>query len=508
MGTLLALTLLLAWSPPICAQHADQHAGAEHTEQAGSAAADEAHHGDAVDDHHGPALGSRLPLWSVLPFVGILLSIAVFPLVAPHFWHRHFPKISAGWALAFAVPFLIAYGTEAVQSILHIYLIDYIPFIVLLWALFTISGGIFVGGSLRGSPKVNVVLLLIGTALASWIGTTGAAMVMIRPLLRANGWRRHKVHVIVFFIFLVANIGGSLTPLGDPPLFLGFLHGVPFFWVTRALLPHMLLVVAVLLAVFFVLDSYWFRKEDAPAPDDGKGEGIKVEGLHNLLFLLGVMGGVIFSGSVKLTSLAVYGHVHVELQNLLKDAFLILMGFLSLRTTARVIREKNEFGWFPIQEVAYLFAGIFMTIVPALAILQVGSQGALAGLIEFVKTPVHYFWVTGGLSAFLDNAPTYLTFFNTALGSFGMPEAAVPGMLGYLDEAARNSAFIKDLTAISAGAVFMGAMTYIGNAPNFMVKSIAEEAGIPMPSFFGFMLKYSLPILVPVFVIVTFVFFV
>jgi len=508
MGTLLALTLLLAWSPPICAQHADQHAGAEHTEQAGSAAADEAHHGDAVDDHHGPALGSRLPLWSVLPFVGILLSIAVFPLVAPHFWHRHFPKISAGWALAFAVPFLIAYGTEAVQSILHIYLIDYIPFIVLLWALFTISGGIFVGGSLRGSPKVNVVLLLIGTALASWIGTTGAAMVMIRPLLRANGWRRHKVHVIVFFIFLVANIGGSLTPLGDPPLFLGFLHGVPFFWVTRALLPHMLLVVAVLLAVFFVLDSYWFRKEDEPAPDDGKGEGIKVEGLHNLLFLLGVMGGVIFSGSVKLTSLAVYGHVHVELQNLLKDAFLILMGFLSLRTTARVIREKNEFGWFPIQEVAYLFAGIFMTIVPALAILQVGSQGALAGLIEFVKTPVHYFWVTGGLSAFLDNAPTYLTFFNTALGSFGMPEAAVPGMLGYLDEAARNSAFIKDLTAISAGAVFMGAMTYIGNAPNFMVKSIAEEAGIPMPSFFGFMLKYSLPILVPVFVIVTFVFFV
>jgi len=499
---LIALALVLAWSPPASAQHDG------HTDPAGHAATEAALHPDEADGHHGPALGSRLPLWSAVPFLGILLSIAVFPLVAPHFWHRHFPKISAFWALAFAVPFLIAYRAEAVQSILHIYLIDYIPFIVLLWALFTISGGIFVGGNLRGSPRVNTVLLLIGTALASWIGTTGAAMVMIRPLLRANGWRRHKVHVIVFFIFLVANIGGSLTPLGDPPLFLGFLHGVPFFWVTKALLPHMLLVVGVLLVVFFAIDTWWYRREEEPPPDDGKGAGIKVEGLHNLVFLLGVMGGVIFSGSVKLTSLAVYGHVHVELQNLLKDAFLILMGILSLRTTARVIREKNEFGWFPIQEVAYLFAGIFMTIIPALAILQVGGQGALAGLIEFVKTPVHYFWVTGILSSFLDNAPTYLTFFNTALGSFGLPESAVPGLLGYLGEAARNTLFIRDLTAISAGAVFMGAMTYIGNAPNFMVKSIAEEAGIPMPSFFGFMVKYSLPILVPVFVIVTIVFFV
>jgi len=506
IGLVLALALVVAWSPPAGAQHDEQADPGAHAEAA-HAQAEEADHSGEADDHHSPALGARLPLWSVLPFAGILLSIAVFPLVAPHFWHRHFPKVSAFWALAFALPFLIAYRTEAVQSILHIYLIDYIPFIILLWALFSISGGIYVGGSLLGTPAVNVVLLLIGTVLASWIGTTGAAMVMIRPLLRANGWRRRKVHVIVFFIFLVANIGGSLTPLGDPPLFLGFLHGVPFFWVTKALLPHMLLVVALLLGVFFAIDSYWFRKEEEPAPDDGQGEGIRIEGLHNLLFLLGVMGGVIFSGSVKLTSLAVYGHVHVELQNILKDAFLVLMGILSLRTTARVIREKNEFSWFPIQEVAYLFAGIFMTIVPALAILKVGSQGALAGLIEFVKTPVHYFWVTGGLSSFLDNAPTYLTFFNTALGGFGMPEAAVPGMLGHLDEAARNPAFIKDLTAISAGAVFMGAMTYIGNAPNFMVKSIAEEAGIPMPSFFGYLLKYSLPILVPVFVIVTFVFF-
>jgi Na+/H+ antiporter NhaD/arsenite permease-like protein len=510
VAALVVLALILAWSPLVFGQddHAQtaEHAVAEHADEAHAADGDA--HGNVDDGHHGPALGARLPLWSAIPFAGILLSIAIFPLVAPHFWHRHFPKISVMWALVFAIPFVVAFGTEAVQSILHIYLIDYIPFIVLLWALFTISGGIYVGGSLRGSPKVNLILLLIGTALASWIGTTGAAMVMIRPLLRANGWRRYKVHVIVFFIFLVANIGGSLTPLGDPPLFLGFLHGVPFFWVTTALLPHMLVVVALLLGIFFVVDSYWFRKEEEPAPDDGKGEGIRIEGLHNLIFLLGVMAGVIFSGSVKLASLPVFGHVHVELQNILKDLFLILMGVLSLRTTSIVIREKNEFSWFPIQEVAYLFAGIFMTIIPALAILQVGAEGALAGLIEFVKTPAHYFWVTGGLSSFLDNAPTYLTFFNTALGALGMPESAVPGMLGYLDEAARNTHFIQDLVAISAGAVFMGAMTYIGNAPNFMVKSIAEEAGIPMPSFFGYMLKYSLPILVPVFVIVTFIFFV
>lgn len=354
---------------------------------------------------------------------------------------------------------------------------------------------------------MNLVLLIIGTLLASWIGTTGAAMVLIRPLLRANAWRQQKVHVVVFFIFLVANVGGSLTPLGDPPLFLGFLHGVPFFWVTKALLPEMMLVSILLLAIFFVIDTLAIRKE-GDAPDDGVKEPLKIEGLHNLIFLLGIMAGVLFSGSVKLSHIPIFGHVYVELQNWLRDGFLILMGVLSLRTTTKMIRKKNEFSWFPIQEVAYLFAGIFMCIIPALAILQVGTQGALAGLIEFVKTPMHYFWVTGGLSSFLDNAPTYLTFFNTALGSFGMPESAVPGMLGYADVALRNPAFIADLKAISAGAVFMGAMTYIGNAPNFMVKSIAEEAGIPMPSFFGYLLKYSLPILVPVFVIVTLVFFV
>jgi Na+/H+ antiporter NhaD/arsenite permease-like protein len=486
---------------PQGAEHAAEH-GEEH--EAGTAVGHGAHGGG----EHGD-LGTILPLWSVLPFVGILLSIAIFPLVAPHFWHHHFPKVSAFWALVFAVPFLIAFRSQALQEILHIYLIDYIPFIILLWSLFTVSGGIYVGGAMRGTPAVNLLLLVIGTALASWIGTTGAAMVMIRPVLRANAWRRNKVHIIVFFIFLVANIGGSLTPLGDPPLFLGFLHGVPFFWVTTGILPHMLLVVGILLVTFFLFDSFYYRRE-GPAPADtseGGQEGLHVKGWHNLFFLLGVMSGVLFSGSVKLSVIPVYGHVTVQLQNLIRDGFLILMGLLSLLTTSKAIRQKNEFSWFPIQEVAYLFAGIFMTIVPALKILQSGENGALAGLVRTVTTPVTYFWVTGALSSFLDNAPTYLTFFNSALGSLHANETMVPGMLGYMGDALRNPTFIDYLTAISAGAVFMGANTYIGNAPNFMVKSIAEERGIPMPSFFGFMIKYSLPILIPAFVIVTFVFF-
>ncbi len=484
---------------------ADHQASGPRADTGHVSGGEQGEHGGAHAEHE-PGLGSRLPLWSALPFVGILLSIAVFPLVAPHFWHRHFPKVSAFWAAVFALPFLLAFKGEALQAIIHIYVVDYIPFIILLWALFTVAGGIFVGGALRGSPRMNILLLLIGTLLASWIGTTGAAMVMIRPVIRANAWRRYKVHVIVFFIFLVANIGGSLTPLGDPPLFLGFLHGVPFFWVTTNILREMATVTLLLLAVFFALDTYYFRKE-GPAPDDGNGEGIRIEGLHNLVFLLGVMGGVLFSGSVKLGTIHLIGHVSVEVQNVVRDLFLILMGLLSLRTTSKGTRERNEFSWFPIQEVAYLFAGIFMTIIPALAILQAGKEGALGGLIEFVSSPARYFWVTGGLSSFLDNAPTYLTFFNSALGSFGMPESAVPGALGYVAGIAANPHFIEDLTAISAGAVFMGANTYIGNAPNFMVKSIAEEAGIPMPSFFGYMLKYSLPILVPSFIVVTLLFF-
>ncbi len=456
----------------------------------------------AEADGHGAAhnLGKELPLWTVLPFAGILLSIALFPLVAPHFWHQHFPKISAMWALIFAIPFLFVYKGTAVYEILHIYIIDYIPFIILLWALFTISGGIFIRGTMKGNPAINTLLILIGTLLASWIGTTGAAMLMIRPILRSNSWRKHRVHTIVFFIFLVANIGGSLTPLGDPPLFLGFLHNVPFFWTLKYMMQFMGFAVAIIIVIYFLLDSYFYSKEDKSQAVSGEKEPLKIEGAHNLIFLMGVMAGVIFSGVYKLGSVDILG-VHQTIQNLVKDGFLILMGILSLVFTKQAIRKDNEFSWFPIQEVAYLFAGIFMTIIPALAILKAGEQGAMAGLIRSVKEPAHYFWVTGILSGFLDNAPTYLTFFNTALGSFfsGMPEP----------QAVQNLIAHKNiyLEAIAVGAVFFGAMTYIGNAPNFMVKSIAEEAGIPMPTFFGYMFKYAIPILFPIFILITLIFF-
>ena len=455
-------------------------------------------------NHGGADLGSALPLWSIIPFAGILLSIALFPLLAPEFWHHHFPKVSAFWAILFAVPFLFAYGSEAWYEILHIYLADYIPFIILLWGLFTVSGGILIRGKLKGTPNVNTVFLLIGTIIASWVGTTGAAMLLIRPVIRSNKERKNKIHIIIFFIFLVANIGGSLTPLGDPPLFLGFLHGVSFFW-TLKLLPMMSFVSVILLALFFLIDTVLYNREKKTAGEmaamgrEEKKEPIKVLGLYNMIFLMGIMGSVLMSGMVKLGEVNV-GGVHMGIQNILRDILIIIMGLLSLYFTPKAIREENEFTWFPIQEVAYLFAGIFMTIVPALVILRAGEHGALAFLIEIVRQPVHYFWITGILSSFLDNAPTYLTFFNSALGQLlpGIPEAqAVPELM---------TTYKIYLKAISCGAVFMGAMSYIGNAPNFMVRSIAEESGIKMPSFFGFMV-YSICILIPLFFLVTMIFF-
>lgn len=492
IGLLLAVVALwvLQWIDPSmawCSSHAE-----------GAAAA---------TGGHGDEIGKHLPVWSIIPFVGILLSIALCPLLTPHFWHHHFGKVSLGWAILFAVPFWYFYRDVAVYNMLHIYLIDYIPFIILLWGLFTIAGGIVVRGSIKGTPLVNTIMLLIGTVLASWVGTTGAAMVMIRPVLRANKNRENKVHVVCFFIFLVANIGGSLTPLGDPPLFLGFLHNVPFFWVTTAIFPHMLLTSLILLALFFVLDTFYYRKEHERLKKIGplEREPVRVEGLFNFLLLGGVVCMVLMSGYWKPGSFMAFG-VHMEFQNLLRDVMIIVLGLLSLVTTKAELREANEFSWFPILEVAKLFAGIFMTIIPCLAILKAGSEGALRVIIEVVKNPAHYYWVSGALSSFLDNAPTYLTFYNLALGKLGLTEAMVPGALA-VGAATTNAQFISYLQAISAGAVFMGANTYIGNAPNFMVKSIAEESGVNMPSFFGYMLKYSLPMLIPCFIIVTFVFF-
>ena len=375
-------------------------------------------------------------------------------------------------------------------------------FIILLLALYTISGGVRIKGSLRGTPVVNLVILIIGTFLASWMGTTGAAMLLIRPIIRANAWRKHKTHIIVFFIFLVANVGGSLTPLGDPPLFLGFLKGVSFFWTTKAMFLPMLLVVTLLLIVFYFYDSYYLKKEDSKlAPiEKNEKEPIGLEGSLNLILLFLAVVAVLQSGiDSPIKGQVVFRpmEINIELQNIIRDIALLILTGLSWILTSKKVRHDNQFTWFPIQEVAKLFAGIFTTIIPAIAILKSGETGALKSIIGAVSTtsgePINitYFWLTGILSSFLDNAPTYLVFFNTAGGD--------PSIL--------MTDLYYTLLAISAGAVFMGANTYIGNAPNFMVKSIAESQDIEMPSFFGYMIKYSIPILIPIFIIVSLIFF-
>ena len=454
-------------------------------------------------DYHAPHLdGSVLSIFWVIPFAGILLSIAIFPLVAPHFWHRNFGKVSFFWTLSLLVPLLLNQNVGfsiTLYEIVHVGLLEYVPFIILLLALFTISGGVRLTGTLVGKPIINVTIILIGTLLASWMGTTGAAMLLIRPLIRANKGRKYKIHTIVFFIFLVANIGGSLTPLGDPPLFLGFLKGVSFFWTTSAMLMPMLMVVSYLIIIYFLMDSYYYKKEDLTVTrPQGNENDLKLglEGSINLLLLIGVISSVLLSGFWQPHVHYTVYHVQLELQNLTRDILLLLLTFLSWKVTSQKIRQENEYTWFPIVEVAKLFAGIFITIIPAIAILKAGTNGALAVIIQSVSDdsgPVNYmyFWLTGILSSFLDNAPTYLVFFNTAGG----------------DPVLLMGKHYDTLLAISAGAVFMGANTYIGNAPNFMVKSISESAGIDMPSFFGFFLKYSIPILFPIFLLVSLVFF-
>ncbi|MDR1824784.1 MAG: sodium:proton antiporter [Bifidobacteriaceae bacterium] len=456
--------------------------------------------------HHEESdeLGQDLSLWLCLPFVGMLLSIAIVPLFKVHWWEKNLLNAAIGWSLVFLVPFAIIYGPgQAGHDFYHAMLLDYLPFIVLLWGLFAVSGGIVVKGSLSGSPLVNTVLLAIGTVLASCIGTTGASMVMIRPLLRANAWREKRAHIVVFFIFLVSNIGGCLTPVGDPPLFLGFLRGVPFFWTMR-LAPILALNVVVLLGVFFLMDRRLHGKEIAAGrwpelPLDGSPkERIRVYGLHNLAFLAGIVGAVILSGilgqldSWQDLGLPFFYGLKLPLNNVIQMVLIIICGILSIMITNSEYHAANNFNWGAIQEVACLFIGIFVTMIPALAILH--ARGDQLGLTE----PWQFFWVTGGLSSFLDNAPTYLVFMTTA--------AALPTGAGALTTTIGTIA-PSLLLAVSAGAVFMGANTYIGNAPNFMVRSIAVQHDVKMPSFFGYM-SWSGRFLIPLFLLDTVIFFV
>jgi Na+/H+ antiporter NhaD/arsenite permease-like protein len=438
------------------------------------------------------------PVWG-LPFVGILICIAVMPLVAPWLWHHHYGKIAAAWALAFLAPFAVLFGfSAALGNLVHVAVGEYLPFVILLTALFTVSGGIYVRGNLRGSPGLNTAILAIGAVLASFMGTTGASMLLIRPLIRANDDRQHKTHVFVFFIFIVSNAGGSLTPLGDPPLFLGFLQGVEFFWTVGHILPETLFLVGSLLAIFFAMDwHYYHRREERQSIDPTPvTANIGFNGARNFWLLAAIAGLVLLSGLWKSPLGFELAGTHVGLPGLVRDVGLLVITGVSLRITPAQVHEDNQFSWAPMQEVAKLFAGIFVTIVPVIAMLRAGVDGPFGPIVAAVTRqdgspdPTMYFWASGALSSLLDNAPTYLVFFNTAGG----------------DAQVLMTSMAATLAAISAGSVFMGANTYIGNAPNLMVRAIAEDRGVRMPSFFGYM-AWSSAILIPLFVIMTFIWF-
>ncbi|HBH02780.1 MAG TPA: sodium:proton antiporter [Candidatus Rokubacteria bacterium] len=406
------------------------------------------------------------PIYTVAPFVAMLLAIAVCPLWVTHWWESNRNKAIV--ALLLGLPILGLYLANRPRALLAMGE-EYVSFIILIGGLYVISGGILLRGDLEATPLTNTTFLAFGAVIASFIGTTGASMLLIRPLLQTNRERTRVKHTVIFFIFLVANIGGMLTPLGDPPLFLGYLRGVPFAWTFR-LWPHWLLMVGVLLAAYFVWDSTQYTREPIAVirRDRTQVQPLRVRGALNALWLAGVVLAVAF------------------LHEPAREVAIVGLAVLSLWKTPEEIRRANGFTYYPIVEVAVLFFGIFLTMIPALEILR--ARGGELG----VREPWQFFWVTGVLSSFLDNAPTYLTFLALGQG------------LGLAREVVDVPHIV--LTGIAVGAVSMGANSYIGNAPNFMVKSIAEETGVRMPSFFGYML-YSGLILVPLFLLVTFLFF-
>lgn len=487
-------TLGRAQAPEVVAapDSAEQREHAEHAHDDHTA-------GDSHDDHaaghgehsdHGPKLGSLLPPFAVIPFSILLLCIAVFPLANPHWWEHNSNKgIIAGILGIPVAAYLASFGGSGIHAMEHAAK-EYVSFLLLLGSLFAISGGIYVRGAFRGTPIVNTIFLLLGGAIASLIGTTGASMVLIRPLLRANRGRSRVAHVVVFFIFIVSNCGGLLTPLGDPPLFLGFLKGVPFEWTLR-LYPQWLLVNGILLGAFFIWDTIASKTD--PHPGHGPEAAqitFGLEGFHNFAFLAAIVAIIYCSGQG-------IGNGGEPWPWGISEALMALTGAASFLATSGALRQKNNFSFGPIIEVAVLFAGIFVTMIPALALLNV--HGKELG----VTTPMQYFWASGTLSSFLDNAPTYLAFAATACGTAGVPDEGAY-MKVFLEQGGANAAAI--LAAISCGSVFMGANTYIGNGPNFMVKAIAEENNVRMPGFFGYM-AYSVGILIPIFIVVTFVFF-
>jgi Na+/H+ antiporter NhaD/arsenite permease-like protein len=421
-------------------------------------------------------LGLELSLLWTLPFAGLLLCIAILPLAAPHFWGSNANK--AVVAAVFGLPVLLMIGAKAPHELAHTG-IEYFSFIVLLGALFIIAGGICLKGDIEATPMTNTLFLLGGAVLANLIGTTGASMLMIRPVLHTNRERKHTVHIPIFFIFLVSNIGGSLTPVGDPPLFLGYLQGVPFFW-TLKLFPEWAFAVAVLLAVFYAIDRRAYGKESEAdlLRDAALVEPLKIRGGLNFLWLGGVLAAAIF------------------LPTPVREGAMIALALASWFATDRQVHRDNEFSFHPLVEVAVLFLGIFSSMIPCLLMLK--ARGAELGITQ----PWQFFWTAGALSSFLDNAPTYMTFL-----SLGQGVTQSLGLAGNLVSTRGGDILEPLLKAVSLGAVFMGANTYIGNAPNFMVKSISDQSKVRMPSFFGYML-WSGAVLLPLFAAITFIFFI
>jgi Na+/H+ antiporter NhaD/arsenite permease-like protein len=438
---------------------------------AAAATADAVHHAE-------PGLP---PFWTMVPFVVLLLSIALMPLFAAHFWEHHYPKVAVGLGLVTGLYYLLARGdTHALLHAGH----EYVSFMALVGSLFVISGGINIRVKGEATPMVNTVFLAIGAVLANVIGTTGASMLMIRPWIRMNKYRITSLHV-VFFIFLISNVGGALTPIGDPPLFLGFLRGVPFWWVLEHCWLGWAMACALLLGVFFVMDTKNFRKAPKEVRDKETAEETWLfRGLGNVAFLGVVLGAVFLPKSIQEMKIA--GVVTIPALVMLAAA----AG--SYFTTKREIHSANDFNFGPVKEVGYLFVGIFLTMIPALQLLQ-------SGTLVRIESPMQYYFSTGVLSAFLDNAPTYLSFLAAAMGAKGLSVDSVADVMKFAGEGALH------LMAISLGAVFFGAGSYIGNGPNFMVKAIAEKAKVSTPSFLGYIFRYSLPILVPILVVVGFV---
>jgi Na+/H+ antiporter NhaD/arsenite permease-like protein len=459
------------------------------------------------DQHAGPKLGDQLHVLAVTPFALLLLCIALFPLLNPHWWEHNRNKgiivAVLGIPVVACLSFFGHHGFEALEHAGK----EYVSFLLLLGSLFVISGGIYVRGSLHGAPLVNTIFMAIGACIASFIGTTGASMLLIRPLLRANQRRSRVAHVVVFFIFIVSNCGGLLTPLGDPPLFLGFLKGVPFEWTLR-LYPQWAFVNGTLLVLFFIWDTIAIRREAAtPAEAEAletplSKEPFGIDGGHNFVGLAAIVAIIYCCGQgYGNTFFQKYLPGHDETWPFgVQESLMALTAIVCYLLTSRATREKNRFGFGPIIEVAVLFAGIFITMIPALAILNV--KGKSLG----VDTPAEFFWASGILSSFLDNAPTYLTFAVTACGMYGV-DAEEGRYLHHFLNLPEAAAAARILAAISCGAVFMGANTYIGNGPNFMVKAIAEENNVKMPGFFGYM-AYSVAILIPIFIVATFLFFI